>query len=323
MKKSEALRLLDSEQLKENHRKSTRRSYASSVADYCDLLRSGKVKDFQGYLDHLATEKLVATKTIKNALCALIFFHKHVLQTEVGKLRVPKGRTGRRNPTWLSHAECLDILSRLDRVPRLQCALMYGCGLRISEMISLRLKDIDFEGGMLSIRSAKGDKDRMVRLPQSLIPEIREQVRRAKLLWQRDNAAGLMAPIDSPSLMRKLGPNVFRRASWYWLFPSRAVSNGERWHASTSGVAKSLQIAVEAAGILKRVCPHTFRHSYATNLLKSGVDIRTLQDQLGHAHVETTEIYTHAVGARGTASPLDRADLAAEAPNITPFRRIA
>lgn len=323
MTKSEALAALEREELKADHLPATRKSYARVVSDYCDLMRSGTVEGFQTYLDHLATVRQVSWKTIRLALNALVFFHKNVLRKDPGTLKLPKGRPGRRNPTWLSHSECLDILSRLERVPRLQCALMYGCGLRVGEVLKIRLKDIDIAAGMLSIRSAKGDKDRMVRLPVSLVPELTEQIRRAKILAQRDNAAGLICPTATPSLMRKLGREVFARPSWYWLFPSRRSENGERWHASDSGVVKSLQAAVNGAGILKRVCPHTFRHSYATNLLRAGVDIRTLQLQLGHTHVETTEIYTHAIGARGTASPLDRQDLVVAEPNITPFRRTA
>lgn len=323
MTKTQALAALDHAQLRADHRHTTRKSYRRVIADYCDLRRSGKVVDVQSYLDFLATERRIAWKTIKLALNAIVFFHKEVLQKELGQLKIPAGRPGRRNPTFLSHPECLDILSRLDRVPRLQCALMYGCGLRVSEVCTLRLKDIDLETGMLSVRGGKGDKDRMVMLPVSLTTEICDQIRRCMILWKTDHEAGRLCPIDSPSLMRKLGRNVFASPQWYWLFPSRSVRGSERWHTSTAGIAKSMQLAVSQAGILKRATPHTWRHSYATNLLRAGVDIRTLQLQLGHTHVETTEIYIHAVGARGTASPLDRPDLAATSPNITPFRRTA
>jgi site-specific recombinase XerD len=316
MKRTEALVAMEREELKADHLPTTRQTYQRIVGEYCDLLHGGHVADFQGYLDYLAAEKHVSSKTVRQALNALVFFYRRVLGKDPGQLQVPAGHGGRRVPVFMTHKECMEVLSRMERVPRLQCALMYGCGLRVSEMVQLRLKDLDFESGMLTIRSGKGDKDRTVRLPKSLEAEIRDQVERCKKLWASDNATGRVCPSPVPSLERKLGRAVFGRLAWYYLFPSRVVRGDERWHATPHGVAKALHVAAEAAGIIKRISPHVWRHSYATNLLHLGTDIRTLQIQLGHSHVETTEIYTHAVGDKGTMSPLDQAQ---QPTNITPI----
>ena len=301
-----ALAAMEREELIADHLPETRQTYGRIIADYLRLTAGGRVVDFQGYLDYLAGDKKVGSKTVRQALNAGVFFCKRVLHKEPPRFNIPACRAGKRVPVFLTHRECMEILGRLDRVPRLQCALMYGCGLRVTEMVTLRLKDLDFEAGMVVVRGGKGDKDRTIRMPLSLVDEIQEQVRRCRSLWERDHAAGRVCPSPLPSLEKKLGRAVFGRLAWYWLFPSRLAHPGERWHATTHGVAKALTEAADRAGVVKRVSPHVFRHSYATNLLHLGTDIRTLQVQLGHTHVETTEIYTHAIGEKGTASPLDR-----------------
>jgi site-specific recombinase XerD len=311
----QALSRLEAAELRAGHLPNTRKTYRRIVEDYAAQLTAGTATDFQTYLDFLAADRRVSPKTVKQALNGLVFFFRHVLDRDPGRLRIPHIGKSRRMPVFLTHGECLALLSHMDRGPRLQAALLYGCGLRVTELLQLRLKDLDLAGGMLTVRSGKGDKDRTVRLPASLIPEIGEQIRRCRRQWERDHAAGLSCPTPSPSLARKLGPAVFARVAWYWFFPSRVVRGTERWHGTAQGISKSLQLAASAAGILKRVSPHVLRHSYATNLIRNGVDIRTLQDQLGHANVATTEIYCHAVGARGVPSPLD----AAPDPVIVPF----
>ena len=303
-----ALDALDREQLIANHRSTTRQTYRGWVRDYSGLLKSGAVSDFQTYLDHLATVRRLSWKTRKQALNALVFFHRRVLRVDVpaGSLNIGIPTKGRRVPVFLTHPECMATISRLDRINRLQCVLMYGCGLRVTECLTMRLKDIDLAAGMITVRSGKNDKDRTVRLPRAFYPMIEEQIHKCRRQWEKDSAAGLIFPIDDPALMRKLGLAQFKRLCWYWFFPSRVTRGDERWHATTKGLEKPLKDAAEAAGILKRVSPHVWRHSYATNLILSGTDIRTIQDQLGHASVETTEIYTHAVGFHGTESPIDK-----------------
>lgn len=309
MKFKDAIHALKEEQLKANHRSTTRDCYRGWVSDYLGMLRSREVDGMQDYLSKLALEpRRLSWKSRKQALNALVFFHRKVLKTEVppNSLDIGIPTKGKRAPVFLTHPECMAVLSRLERINRLQSVLMYGCGLRVTECLTMRLKDIDLASGMLTVRSGKGDKDRMVRLPRSFYPMIEDQIRRCRSQFQRDSLAGLVFPIDNPSLMRKLGRAQFKRLPWYPLFPSRVTRGDERWHATTKGLVEPLRRAAEDAGILKRVTPHIWRHSYATNLLTSGTDIRTIQDQLGHTNVETTMIYTHAVGFHGTESPLDK-----------------
>lgn len=319
---SELLRKLEREELIENHRATTRQSYSGIIRAYLGMLKDGKIKDFQGYLDHIAAVRRVSGKSMRVHLNAGVFFCKKVIGKEPPRFRIPPCKSTRRVPVFLTHEECLAIFSKLDRINRLQCMLMYGCGLRVSECFSLRLKDIDFNSGMLTVRSGKGDKDRTVQLPDFLREEIMEQIRRCKRQWERDQPRGIICPVDSPSLMRKLSRDTFTRLPWAWLFPSRVTRGDERWHATTKGLSVPLREAASLAGIIKRVTPHVFRHSYATNLLRDDVDIRTIQEQLGHEHVETTEIYTHAVGKRGTRSPLDRT-AAPAMPNLVHFQQSA
>lgn len=325
MNLKDALQALDEEQLIENHRSTTRQTYRGWVRDYSTLLRSNTVSDFQGYLDHLAVTRRLSWKTRKQALNAIIFFHCRVLKVDVppNSLNIGIPTKGKRVPVFLTHPECLAVISRLERINRLQCVLMYGCGLRVTECLTMRMKDIDLAAGMITVRGGKGDKDRTVRLPRAFYPMIEDQIHRCRRQFEKDRAAGLIFPIDDPALMRKLGRSQFKRICWFWFFPSRVVRGDERWHATTKGLEAPLKDAAEAAGILKRVSPHVWRHSYATNLLLSGTDLRTLQDQLGHADVKTTEIYTHAVGFRGTESPLDKLGNTDAARSIIPFPRTA
>lgn len=325
MKFKDALEALEREQLIENHKSTTRETYRGWVRDYLGLVRTRVVADFQEYLDHLATVRRLSWKSRKQALNALVFFHRRVLKVEipVNSLKIGIPTKGKRVPVFLTHQECMALISRLDnRINQLQCILMYGCGLRVTECMTMRLKDIDLASGMITVRGGKGDKDRTVRLPRTYYPMIEEQICKCRRQFEKDKAARLIFPIDDPALMRKLGRAQFGRLCWYWFFPSRVTRGDERWHATTKGLEKPMKDAAEEAGILKRVSPHVWRHSYATNLLQSGTDIRTLQDQLGHANVETTEIYTHAVGFCGTESPLDKLG-PVFTENTIPFRKQA
>lgn len=326
MQFKDALQALEDEQLKENHKSTTRETYRGWIRDYLDLIKTRVVDGMQSYLDILAVEpRRLSWKSRKQALNALVFFHRRVLKVEVPpkSLNIGIPTKGKRVPVFLTHPECMAIISRLERINRFQSILMYGCGLRVTECLTLRLKDIDLAAGMLTVRSGKGDKDRTVRLPRSFYPMIEDQIRRCRRQYEKDSRAGLIFPIDDPALMRKLGRSQFKRLCWYWLFPSRVVRGDERWHATTKGLVEPLKVAAECAGILKRVSPHVWRHSYATNLLTSGTDIRTIQDQLGHTSVETTMIYTHAVGFQGTESPLDKLGSAAPSESILQFHRTA
>lgn len=287
-----------------------------------DGAAAGKWCDLQGFLSHLSTDPVdrVSPKTVKQALNALVFFHKNVLGREPENLVVPRVTPNRIEPTWLTHPEVIDLLSRMRGTPKLQASFLYATGSRIHAMLTLRLKDIDTDSGLVTFRFDKGGKSRTVRLAESLLPQLREHIEWVKTRWESDHRAGIICPDPEPSLMRKYGPATFGSLPWYWLFPSQVCREGNRWHATDRGLCKAISVACKSAGISKRVTAHTFRHSHATALLQAGANIREIQRQLGHTHVETTEIYTHTTGANALVSPLD---LPAPSPVITPFRRPA
>lgn len=300
---------------KEGHARNTRKTYLGTVREFAQLMKDRRIDGPQAYFDYLSSVKKLAPKSVWHALNPLKFLYERVLDQEFGTYRLPRRSKGRRIPCELSRADIIAILAELPRLPRLQAGLLYGCGLRIeSDMLKLRLKDIHLRDGVLVIQSGKGDKARTLRIPRAIMPDLERQVEACRRQWEKDRAQGIICPIDSESLMRKFGRRTFGTLPWFWLFPSAKVRGDQRWHATDKRLATALKRAAEHLGITQRVNPHAFRHSYATNLLRSGVDIRTIQTQLGHSKVETTEIYAHAMGGKGVDSPLDR-----PAPVVVPF----
>lgn len=327
MNLKEALAKLESAELRDDHMPSTRQDYRRTIIDYAKLLKSGRIDGPQGYVDFLADTRKLHWVTIRKTLSPLHFFHKEVLGREMGELKLPKPRRGRRMPSELTHRQCMSLIAALDRGMKLQAALLYGCGLRIEcDMLRLRLKDVRIQAGMIDIQESKGDKSRTVRIPRQIMPLLEDQIRRCRMQWEKDRAAGIICPHPRESLMRKFGRRTFGTLPWFWLFPSRTVRDGEqgpeRWHSTAHGLEKALKEAAAHLGICQRVHPHALRHSYATNLLRDGVDIRTIQEQLGHSDLKTTEIYLRSVGFRGVESPMDRME-SAGFETITPFRRTA
>ncbi len=329
MKFSEIPAAFEAASLEAGHRRNTRRSYLPTVLEFSKMMESRQITGPQGYFDYLASVKRLAPKSVRHALNPLKFLYEQVLHKEFGQFRLPKVTNERRIPCDLSHADIINILAILPRIARLQAGLLYGCGLRVeSDMLKLRLKDIHEADGMLVIQSGKGDKSRALLLPKALAEDLRIQIAACRKQWAKDHAAGVICPFDEDSLMRKFGRKTFGTLPWYWLFPSRAVRDGEkgpeRWHSTEHRLSSALKEAAEHLGITQRVHPHALRHSYATNLLRSGTDIRTIQQQLGHTSVETTEIYAHAMGAKGVESPLDAVgESLPQSGSIVPFRRLA
>jgi integron integrase len=190
--------------------------------------------------------------------------------------------------------------------------LMYGSGLRLSEAIGLRVKDVDFEGRAVTVRSGKGGKDRLTVLPERLVEPLRKQIDYARRCWQQD-MTDLRFEIVLPDALSRKVPGAARQFRWYWMFPATRVYRDSltggvrRHHLHATSVQRSVALAATATGIQKRVTCHTFRHSFATHLLEAGYDIRTIQELMGHADVSTTMIYTHALnrGGRGVRSPAD------------------
>ena len=327
MKINEALALLEAAELRDDHMPSTRRDYRRTISDYARLLQTGVIDGPQAYVDFLADTRQLHSKTIRKALSPLNFFFTEVLKKEMGILKLPAPRRGRRMPSELSHADCMNLIAALDRGQKLQASILYGSGLRVEvDMLRLRLKDVRQAAGMFDIQESKGDKSRSVKIPRAIMPLLEDQIRRCKAQWSRDRAQGIICPHPRDSLMRKFGRKQFATLPWYWLFPSRVVRNTpegpERWHSSAHALEKALKSAAEDLQICQRVHPHALRHSYATNLLRDGVDIRTISEQLGHSDIRTTLIYLASVGFRAVDSPMDRLPpLSFDA--IIPFRKHA
>lgn len=262
-------------------------------------------------------------------LNALAFFFKYVCGVEEPAFGVKLRKTGERVPVVLSKPETQRVFEKIKTVSKryeLAARLQYGAGLRLSELVRLRIKDVDLERGTVTVRCGKGDKDRMTVLPLSLRKEVAEQIERARAVWQADREAGMAGVYLPGALARK-----FRRAAesfeWFWLFPARQVSvdpetrSGKgteaggivrRHHLHGTVYNEAIKRAAAEAGIDKRVTSHALRHSFATHLLEDGLDLRTIQEILGHEDISTTEIYLHVatgVNGLGVRSPLDVAGL--------------
>jgi len=269
--------------------------------------------EINDFLTHLATVDKVSASTQTQALSALLFLYRHVLGRRVGELGdVVRARPSRRVPVVLTPDEVRAVLAHLDGEPRLLAALMYGAGLRLSECLRLRIKDVDFDRHEITVRAGKGQKDRRTVLPRSLECPLQEQLARAKWVHRRDLADGWgVAPL--PDALERKYPGASKDWRWQWLFPQarrwRNERTGEqgRHHIHPSIVQRAVKEAVARAGIAKPAGCHTLRHSFATHLLESGYDIRTIQELLGHASVSTTMIYTHVLnaGGYGVRSPVD------------------
>lgn len=261
----------------------------------------------------LANERNVAINTQKVALNALVFLYHKILQQELGELGFTLASRPRRLPAVLTPTEVHCILAQLEGRNRLAIQLMYGSGLRVSECLRLRVQDIDLDRCSLTIRSGKGNKDRQTLLSQCLKEPLEEAVQRGIRVQEMDNSQGLGCSL--PHALGRKYPNAYRSSGWAFIFPSDGLCKHPvsglqcRHHLHQTVISKSLRKAVIRAGItMKRVNCHTFRHSFATHMLSSGTDIRTVQELLGHNDVKTTQIYTHVLGQHyaGSQSPLDR-----------------
>ena len=271
---------------------------------------SASVRD---YLTHLAVRQRVSASTQNQAMCAILFLCREVLGIEPeGLALTARAKRGSHLPVVLSVPETAALLGALRGTTWLMAALIYGGGLRVSECCELRIKDIDFDQGLLFVRAGKGNKDRSTLLADVGRDELRAQLRRAEALHENDRRSGL-AGVWVPDALDRKYPNAGRELGWFWVFPSQTLSTDpragvvRRHHLSDSVIQKAVKAAARAGKIHKPVSVHTLRHSFATHLLLNGVDIRQIQEYLGHANVETTMIYTHVVKELRTPprSPLD------------------
>lgn len=267
----------------------------------------------RGYLSHLAIDRKVSKSTQHQALNALVFFYKQVLGIEVGDIGPFRPATApKRLPMVLSAGEVSALLGAMRGTTKLVACLLYGSGMRLNEALSIRVQDVDIGRGIITVRAGKGDKDRAVPLPASLVDQIRLQLQQCEITHQRDLANGF-GEVYLPNAIERKYPNAAKEIGWQYLFQSTTIGacprTGvmRRHHLHDSAVSKAIKLAARAAKINKRVGAHVLRHSFATHLLERGTDIRTIQQLLGHSHITTTQIYTHVAkgGAAGTLSPLE------------------
>lgn len=264
------------------------------------------------FLTHIAVEEHVSASTQNQALQALLFLYRDVYQTPLNFITgVVRAKRSQTLPVWFTKQEVPLVLNKLHGIHYLVCALLYGSGLRLNECITLRIKDLDFEASSIHVHEGKGLKDRIVPLPESLRVRLHEHVEMARRLWESDLADGL-GWVELPYAFERKNPRAAYEFGWQWLFPAGKRSRQSetnklgRFHIFPDQIQRAFKLAVRQAGILKRATCHSLRHSFATHLYHSGVDIFKIQKLLGHSNVKTTMIYTHlADGTNNVRSPLD------------------
>ena len=272
--------------------------------------------EVETFLTRLATQGKVAASTQNQALAALLFLYREVLQVELPWMdNVVRAKGQRRIPVVLSRSEVARLLAQMDGQCGLMASLLYGTGMRLMECVRLRVKDVDFERLEIVVRNGKGGKDRRVPLPQKLRPALQASLDRVRVLHAQDRMAG-RAGVWLPNALERKYPNAGFELGWQYLFPAPLPSTDprsgvvRRHHLGEAVLQRAVKTARSKAGIAKPVTCHTLRHSFATHLLESGHDIRTVQELLGHKDLSTTQIYTHVLGrgAGGVLSPLDRCE---------------
>ncbi len=264
------------------------------------------------FLSNLVLHENVSVNTQKTALNALAFLYNQFLLMPLEGVEFKPSSRERRIPTVFSHQEAISVISQLSGQFRLITSLMYGSGLRVMESVRLRVQDVDFNNGCLIVREAKGNYWRRTLLPSSLVDDLQKQVSFVLAQHQKDLTDGF-GSVYLPFALERKYPNASTSPGWQYLFPATHLSVDprskikRRHHIGEQSVQRKVKAAIKTVGIHKKSGCHTFRHSFATNLLRNGTDIRAIQEMLGHRDISTTQIYTHVVGMheRGVTSPLD------------------
>jgi len=297
---------------------STEKSYVSVIHDFVRFNHGRKPSlmgenEILAYLAYLAINRKVSASTQNSALNAIVFLYKKVLQIDLGDFSTfPRARASKRLPVVLGREETKTLLQAVDGIEGLILKLLYGTGMRISEALRLRIKDLNFERKEITVRLGKGDKDRRVPLPSILAPLLLQQIDERRTLYEKDKEEGQHEVEIELALSRKY-PDAKFSWEWQYVFPSPTFSKDprsggiRRHHLEVQRLQRAIRSVRKSLGITARVTPHTLRHCFATHLLESGADIRTVQELLGHTNVETTMIYTHVLnkGGLGVVSPLD------------------
>jgi integron integrase len=302
----------------------TERSYIDWVKRYIAFHQMKSREDLaegerkiEEFLTHLAVDENVASATQNQAMNALVFLYKRVLQLPLNEtINAVRADRKENMPVVLTREEVARVISLMEGVPQLIVKLLYGSGVRIMAAVRLRIQDVDFQMKQLTVRSGKGEKDRVTTFPASVIPLLQNHLVKVKVMHDQDIAQGYGEVYLPYALSRK-----YRKAGkewgWQYMFPARDLSTDpltgkvRRHHVDPSVINKAIKVATRRTGLTKQISAHTFRHSFATHLLQRGTDIRTVQALLGHKDVATTMIYTHILqqGGQGVASPLDDLNL--------------
>ncbi|MBW7896563.1 MAG: integron integrase [Opitutaceae bacterium] len=298
---------------------STERSYCHWIKRY--IMHHGKrhpaemgATEVEQFLSHLATAESVSSKTQNQAMHAVLYLYKRVLGVDLPWLDgVTRARESKRIPVVLTHREMQALLRHTHGTAGTIIKLLYGTGMRLMEGLRLRVKDLDLERGEIIVREGKGNKDRVTMIPASLVDELRDHLTARRMMHDTDLATG-HADVELPHAIERKYPHAGQQWAWQYVFAATSYSTEprtgvyRRHHVGEWVIQRAVRAAARKAGIPKLVHPHTLRHSFATHLLESGSDIRTVQELLGHSDVKTTMIYTHVLnrGGRGTTSPLDR-----------------
>lgn len=300
--------------------------FGEHVKSCAHLSREDRVRS---YLEKLAPRSSASTQN--QALNAIVFLYRDVLKEPLGDIgKWARAKRPKRLPTWLSPQEMQRLLDVMPPGSRMMAEMAYGSGLRIAELLALRIKDIDLDACLVTVRGGKGDKDRMTVLPRSLVHRLHAHLTRIRVMYDKDRAAGAM-PIYLPDGLERKFSNGGREWPWFWLWPAAGESTDpqtgivRRHHVHEDTLGKALKLATRKAGLHKRVTAHTLRHSFATNLLAGGASITQVQELLGHNSVETTQVYLHCVPefARTIVSPLDALPMADNVVMFVNARRAA
>lgn len=295
----------------------TERAYVGYIRKYI-LFHNKKhpkemgVDEIRNYLTHLAVEKNVAASTQNVAFNALLFLYKQVLGIDLPIIEgVLRAKRPLRLPSVFTPSEAKALIAELGGATNLIVSLLYGCGMRLTEALRLRVKDIDFEAWQITVRDGKGAKDRTTMLPETIADNLRNHLDRVKLLHEQDLADGF-GSVSLPYALKRKYPNADKEFAWAYVFPSAKLSPTRedgvvrRHHTAESTIQEAVKRAMRKLGIHKHASCHTFRHSFATHLLENHYDIRTVQELLGHKDVRTTQIYTHVLKNKNfVRSPLD------------------
>jgi integron integrase len=265
------------------------------------------------FLTHLAVDLKVSASTQNQALQALLFLYRDVLEITLPMIdQIVRATRPRRLPVVLTREEVRRVLAQLNGSSRLIAGLLYGSGLRLTEALELRVKDMDLDRRIITVRNGKGAKDRVTVIPAELVTPLHAHIATLSAWFERERSAGSPG-VPLPHALKSKYPGAGTSLAWQWLFPSRKLTRDPydgtmvRFHVYDRTLQRTVQQAIQRAGILKPAGCHTFRHCFATHLLESGSDIRTVQELLGHSDVKTTQIYTHVLNRGGNAvrSPLD------------------